>query len=101
MFAAISARSHSFSNARRERIKQVVWHFTRFGEGDGIKENRDAGISRREFNYTGNRSFAKLLKNSQNLIERFLESIVELLAYAYNQCGISEGGDVHQFILSC
>ena len=83
------------SNARREPIKHVVRRSTRFGDRNRIKKNRDAGVSRREFNHTGNSGLAQPLKGAEDFVQRFLGSIVKSLAHAYNQRGISERYDVH------
>ncbi len=93
--AALDVRGHSFPNARREPIKRFVWRSTRFGDRNRIKKNRDAGVSRREFNHTGNSGLAQPLKGAEDFVQRFLGSIVKLFAHAYNQRGISERYDVH------
>jgi hypothetical protein len=56
---AMSARGYNFANSFCQPIEQLAGFSAHFRDDDRIKENCDAGISRREVNNAGNSSIAK------------------------------------------
>src|SRR6266513_1458854 len=56
---AMSARGYNFANSFCQPIEQLAGFSGHFRDDDRIKENCDAGISRREVNNAGNSSIAK------------------------------------------
>src|SRR5438874_6074223 len=57
--AATSARGDNFANSFCQPIEQLAGFSAHFRDDDRIKENCDAGISRREVNNAGNSSIEK------------------------------------------
>src|SRR6266550_6462822 len=56
---APTARGYNFANSFCQPIEQLAGFSAHFRDDDRIKENCDAGISRREVNNAGNSSIAK------------------------------------------
>src|SRR5207248_8241249 len=86
-------------NLRRQPIKHLVRSSARFSNDDRIEENRDAGVSRREFNDAGNGGIAKLLKCAQDVVQGFLRCVLKSLTHAHDERGISERSDFRHSVI--
>ena len=60
-----------------------------------VKENRDGGVSRREFDDTGNRSFLQPAKRAEDFVQRFIRRIFEPIAQTHDDSGISKSCNLH------
>ena len=87
---AKSARGCNFANSFCQPIEQLAGFSAHFRDDDRIKENCDAGISRREVNNAGNSGIAKQVKCTEDLVQRFLRRILKLVADTHNESGISK-----------
>ena len=90
------SRNNRAPNSFRELVKHSICCAIPLENDDRIEENGNAGVSRSKFNYARNRRPLKQSKYSENFVQRFFRRILELLAYAHDQRGISEGNDFHQ-----
>src|SRR6267378_6679927 len=85
----------SSANSRRQPIEYVACCSACFGDVDRIEKNGDARVSRRKFDDARNGSASQLLKRLEDLVQRFLGRILKLLAYAHDECRISQGNNFH------
>ena len=92
---AMSARGYNFANSFCQPIEQLAGFSAHFRDDDRIKKNCDAGVSRREFNHTGNSGIAKQVKCTEDLVQRFFRRILKLVADTHNESRISKSRNLH------
>src|SRR6266436_7360504 len=95
------SRNNRAPNSCRELVEHPIRCAIRPDNSDRIEENGNARVSWGKLNHDRNRRALKQLKYSEHFVQRFFRGILKLLAHAHDQCRISEGYDLHQFILSC
>jgi predicted ATP-grasp superfamily ATP-dependent carboligase len=91
----MTARGYNFPNTPCQKLEYIVMCSTRFGDSDWIEENCYACIRRSQLNDAGNRSGTQLLNCIEDFIQRLFGRIVESVANAHDQRGVSEGRNLH------
>src|SRR5437016_2167827 len=95
MPAAVSTRGYNSTNTRRQPLEHLVRRFSSFDDRNWVEKNRDACVSRCKLDNSGDVCASKLLKCAEDCIQYFLRRVLEALAHADNERGISKGDDVH------
>src|SRR5215475_2336755 len=75
------SRSNRFSNSCRELAKNSIRRAIRLENGDRIKEDRNASVSRRKFHHARNRRALKQLKYPKHFVQCFFRRILKLVAH--------------------
>src|SRR5206468_12359204 len=97
-YSGQGARGYNSTNTRRQPLEHLVRRFSSFDDSSWVEKNRDACVSRCKLDNSGDVCASKLLKCAEDRVQYFLRRVLEALAQADDERGISEGNDFHQLV---
>ena len=93
--AAITDHGYSSANSLRQPIERLIRFSPGFGDLKRIEKNCDRGVSRCEFDDTGNICVLEPPKCAEDVAESLLRCVFKSVADAHDQRGISKRRNFH------